>query len=99
MNEESVRKTEDKDGNKAITYRKEWDKDGIRYSKEVRKVEGGYIIRESKYGKPSNDPNAEYVNENKEYVSATNPFDKKKEEEKENGDDKMFSFIDIPTLQ
>lgn len=93
--EEMVRKVKDKNGNESVTYRKEWEKNGIRNSKEVRKVEGGYIIRESKYGKPADDPEAEYIDESKEYVSTENPFEKKKEDA---GDDKMFSFIDTPTL-
>lgn len=91
--EESIRKVKDHNGNESVTYRKEWEKNGVRHSKEVRKVEGGYIIRESKYGKPQDDPEAPYVDENKEYVSTENPFDKKAEKKE---DDKMFSFVDTP---
>lgn len=92
--EEVIRRSKDKNGFESVTYRKEWKKDGINYSKEIRKVEGGYIIRESKYGKPTNDPEAEYIDETKEYVSVENPFEKEKEKTKIN--DKMFSFIDEP---
>lgn len=90
--EEVIRKSVDKSGSESITYRKEWEKNGIRHSKEVKKVEGGYIIRENKYGKPADDPEAEYINESKEYVSTENPFEKKKED----NDESMFSFIDTP---
>jgi len=90
-----IRKTVDKKGSESTTYRKEWEKNGFRFSKEVRKVEGGYIIRESKYGKPADNPEAEYVDESKEYVSTENPFEKKEEN---NDNDKMFSFIDTPSL-
>ena len=90
--EEVIRKSVDKSGSESITYRKEWEKNGIRHSKEVKKVEGGYIIRENKYGKPTDNPEAEYVDESKEYVSTENPFEKKKEDNNE----KMFSFTDTP---
>ena len=90
--EEMIRKVKDKNGDESTTYRKEWEKNGIRHSKEVRKVEGGYIIRESKSGKPADDPESEYVDESKEYVSTENPFEKKEEK----SDEKMFSFIDTP---
>ena len=88
--EESIRKSVGKDGAESITYRKEWKKDGLNFSKEVRKVEGGYIVRESKYGKPSD--SEEYIDESKEYVTTENPIEEKKEETK------MFGFLDTPSL-
>ena len=91
MEEQTIRKSTDKNGKESVSYRKEWEKNGIRNSIEVRKVEGGYIIRKSRYGKPANDPEAQYIDESSESVSTTNPFEKKKEE-----NDKMFSFIDLP---
>ena len=90
--DQEIRKSTDKNGNESITYRKSWDKNGIHFSKEIRKVEGGYIIRESKYGKPSDDPEAEYIDESKEYASTENPLEKKKKDD----DEKMFSFVDLP---
>lgn len=92
--EEVIRKEKDKKGTESISYSKRWEKNGINNSIEVRKVEGGYIIRKSRYGKPSDDPKGEYIDESSEYVSTTNPFEKKKEDEI----DKMFSFIDLPEL-
>jgi hypothetical protein len=83
-----------KDGTESISYRKEWKKNGINHSKQVRKVEGGYIVTESKYGTPSDEEGAEYVDERKEYVSTTNPL--KKEENKE--EDNLFDFVDNPTF-
>ncbi len=86
-----------KDGTESITYSKSWEKNGMNHRKEVRKVEGGYIVSESKHGKPSDaGEEAEYIDENKEYVTTENPFEEKKEEEKE--EQKMFSFIDMPNL-
>ena len=93
--EETIKKTVSEDGSKSVSYRKEWKKDGLYYSKEVRQVEGGYIIRECKHGKPSDSPDGEYIDETKESVSTENPFQKK---EKETKDDQMFSFIDTPSL-
>jgi hypothetical protein len=93
--EQAIRKSVDKEGKESVSYSKSWEKNGIRNSIEVRKVDGGYIIRKSRYGKPADDPEAQYIEENSESVSTTNPFEKK--EEKKN-DDKMFSFIDLPEL-
>jgi len=84
-----------KDGTSTVTFRKSWEKNGLSHSKEVRKVEGGYIITESKYGKPADQEDAEYIDERKEYVTTENPFDEIKPTEDES---KMFSFVDKPTL-
>ena len=86
-----------KDGSQTITYRKSWEKNGMNHSKEVRKVEGGYIITESAYGKPSDGgEDAEYIDERKEYVTTENPFDEPKEEKSD--EKKMFDFIDTPLM-
>ena len=95
MSRTVVEKETGKDGKESLSYRKSWKKNGINHSKEVKKVEGGYIIRESKYGKPEDEDDAEYIDESKEYVSTTNPFDKKKEDK---GEDKMFGFVDNPSF-
>lgn len=95
MSRLEITKEVSKEGNKSVTYRKSWDKNGIHHSKEVRKVEGGYIVTESKYGTPEDgEEKGEYVDERKEWVTTENPFEAK-EEEKDN-DEKMFSFIDKP---
>lgn len=93
MDRINVTKETLKDGSESISYTKSWEKNGLSFRKEVRKVEGGYIILETKYGKPSDDETADYVDERKEYVSTENPF-KKKEDSDE--DEKMFDFIDNP---
>jgi hypothetical protein len=95
MSRTNITKEVDKEGNESISYRKSWEKNGISHSKEVRKVEGGYIISESKYGRPKDGgEDAEYIDERKEYVSTTNPFEKKEE----SSDDNLFGFIDNPTF-
>lgn len=94
-NRTEITKEVAKDGTESISYRKEWTKNGINHSKQVRKVEGGYIVNESKYGKPSDGgEEAEYIDERKEYVSTTNPLEKKKDDDEGN----MFDFIDKPTF-
>lgn len=95
MDRTEVTKETTKDGTESISYRKEWEANGLNHSKQVRKVEGGYIVTESRYGKPKDGgEDADYIDERKEYVSTTNPL-KKKEEEKE---DNMFDFIDKPNF-
>ena len=89
-----VTKVKGKDGKESISYRKSWEKNGINHSIEVRKVEGGYIITKSRYGKAADDESAEYIDERSEEVSTTNPFNKEEDSE----DEKMFGFIDKPTF-
>ena len=96
MSRTVVEKKTGKDGSESLSWRKSWDKNGINFSKEVRKVEGGYIITESKYGRPKDVEDAEYIDERKEYVSTTNPFDETKK--KKDDDEKMFDFVDQPTF-
>lgn len=84
-----------KDGTESITYSKSWEKNGMNNRKEVRKVEGGYIITESSYGKPKDGgEDAEYIDERREYVTTENPFEKKEESDEE----KFFSFVDTPLM-
>jgi hypothetical protein len=90
-----------KDGTESITYSKSWEKNGMSCRKEVRKVEGGYIVTISKHGKPTDQgEDAEWIDERREFVTTENPFEEameeKKEEEKE--EQKMFKFIDMPNL-
>ena len=95
MSRTEITKEVAEDGSKSVTYRKEWKENGINHSKQVRKLEGGYIVTESKYGTPKDEgEDGEYVDERKEYISTTNPLEKKKEEKEEN----MFDFIDKPTF-
>ena len=96
MDRVNVTKEIDKKGNESISYRKSWEKNGLTHSIEVKKVEGGYIITESKYGRPKDVEDAEYVDERSERVSTTNPFADKKEENLT--EDTMFDWVDKPSL-
>ena len=88
----------DKDGNKSTSYRKSWEKNGLNHSIEVKKVEGGYIISESKHGTPADGgDDAKWIDERSERVSTTNPF-KDNKEDKLDKDESMFSFVDKPEL-
>ena len=93
----NITKTVDKNGKESISYSKSWKSNGLNHSKEIRKVEGGYIVTESKYGTPNDgDEKADYVDERKEYVTTENPLKIKEEDKKE--EQKMFDFIDKPTF-
>jgi hypothetical protein len=86
-----------KDGTESVTYSKSWEGNGMNYRKEVRKVEGGYIVTESKHGKPKDlGEDGEWIDERKEYVTTENPLEAKKEEKKD--EENMFDFIDLPSL-
>jgi len=94
----NVTKETDKDGKETISYRKSWEKNGLNHSIEVSKVDGGYIIEESKHGKPKDGgDDAEWIDERTQRVSTTNPF-KDEKEDKLDKDDKMFGFVDTPTF-
>ena len=87
------KETTDK-GTKSVTFSKSWDKNGIHHNKEIRQVEGGYIVTESKYGTPKDEEDAEYIDERKEYVTTENPFKKEEKSEEET----MFGFVDTPLM-
>jgi hypothetical protein len=92
----NISKSTDKNGNESITYRKSWEKNGLSCSKEVRKVEGGYIVTESKYGKPKDGgEDADYIDERKEFVTTENPFDEAMNKDE---DEKLFAFVDTPLM-
>lgn len=94
----NITKEVDKNGVESISYRKSWEKNGMSHSIEVKKVEGGYIISESKYGTPKDEgDDADYIDERSERVSMTNPFKDDKEENLDK-DEKMFGFVDNPTF-
>ena len=93
MSEVTARKTIKDNGSVEQSVRKEWEENGITKVVEVRKVKGGYIVRKSKYGRPKDDENAEYVEETSEEVTTKDPFAEKEE------DDKMFGFVDFPTIE
>jgi hypothetical protein len=95
MSEISINKRTAKDGTESITYSKSWEKGGLNYRKEVRKVEGGYIIVESKHGKPTGEDDAEWIDERQESVTTENPLDAAKDK---SDDEKMFDFIDSPLI-
>ena len=85
-----------KDGTESITYSKSWEGNGMSHRKEVRKVEGGYIVTESKYGTPKDGgEKADYVDERKEYVTTENPFDEAIDKDE---DEKLFAFVDTPLM-
>ena len=97
----NLTKETDKEGNESVTYRKSWEKNGMNCSKEVRKVEGGYIVTVSKHGKPKDEgEDAEWVDERREFVTTENPFkgESEQNEEKEEHIEKMFDFVDKPSL-
>jgi hypothetical protein len=91
----NITKEVGKDGTESLSYRKSWEKNGLNFSKEVRKVEGGYIVIESKHGKPKDEDDAEWIDERKESVTTENPFD---EAQDKSEDEKLFSFVDTPLM-
>jgi len=89
----NVTKSTNKDGSESLSYSKSWEKGGFHHRVEISKVDGGYIIEEHKHGRAKGDDDAEYVDEVKKRVSTKNPFKEEAEE-----DEKMFGFVDKPSL-
>ena len=93
----NITKETNKDGTESVSYSKSWDKNGLSHRKEVRKLDGGYIVTESVYGKPKDQgEEADYIDERKEYITTENPLEVKKEEKAD--EQKMFDFIDTPLM-
>lgn len=63
------------------SYRKEITENGVTKSVSVEKVENGYIVVISKWGRPDGKEDAEYIDETKKYISKDNPFDDKSKDE------------------
>ncbi len=63
---------------------------GLTKEVNVKKVENGYITRVSKHG----DVDGEWVSEEKEYISTTNPLEKKKEKSHSDEASEILKILD-----
>ena len=68
---------------------------GISKSLSVREVENGFVVEYSRYGRDSMKPESEYVDENKTYISKTNPLEDSEEEKEEEKDKFSLGNIDM----
>ena len=68
-----------RDNNKEWRYSSE--KNGITKSCCVKQVENGYTVRISKYGRPNDKEDSEYIDESKEFISKVNPLESQNVEE------------------
>jgi hypothetical protein len=74
-------------GDENASVSKEWDEGGLHYCTRVEKVEGGYIVTESKNGYREDDSEKkEYVSESTRRVTTENPLSDME-------DKGLFSFI------
>ena len=65
------------------TIEKTIKKDGISKTLCVEKVENGYIITISKYGKNQKEKDSEYIEECKKFISETNPLENNESDKKD----------------
>lgn len=79
------------------TISKEIRENGVTERITVEKVKGGYIVTKTKYGKPEDDENAEWVDQTERMVTTENPLKEDKDED-DSKHDKMFDFIDKPLI-
>lgn len=63
-----------KSNKERTSWEKEVKMNGIREGICVRKVSNGYVIRVYKCGYPDDNYDGKYIDEEKEYVSTTNPL-------------------------
>ena len=65
------------------TIEKRVEKDGISKTLRVEKVENGYIITISKYGRNQKEKDSEYIDECKKFISETNPLENNESDKKD----------------
>lgn len=65
------------------TIEKTIKKDGISKTLHVEKVENGYIITISKYGRNEKEKDSEYIDECKKFISETNPLENNESDKKD----------------
>ena len=65
------------------TIEKRVEKDGISKTLRVEKVENGYFITISKYGRNEKEKDSVYINECKKFISETNPLENNESDKKD----------------
>lgn len=65
------------------TIEKRIEKDGISKTLRVEKVENGYFITISKYGRNQKDKDSEYIDECKKFISEINPLENNESDKKD----------------
>ena len=65
------------------TIEKTIKKDGISKTLCVEKVENGYFITISKYGRNQKEKDSEYIEECKKFISETNPLENNESDKKD----------------
>ena len=65
------------------TIEKIVEKDGISKKLYVEKVENGYFITISKYGRNEKEKDSVYINECKKFISETNPLENNESDKKD----------------
>ena len=65
------------------TIEKIVEKDGISKKLRVEKVENGYFITISKYGRSEKEKDSVYINECKKFISETNPLENNESDKKD----------------
>ena len=65
------------------TIEKTVKKDGISKTLRVEKVENGYLITISKYGRNEKEKDSKYIDECKKFISETNPLENNESDKKD----------------
>lgn len=81
---------------KKARWSKSVEVNGVTKSLTVKEVENGFVIEQSTYGRDSTKKDSEYMDENKTYVSKTNPLEgKDADEDKEDNDPFTLKGLDV----
>jgi hypothetical protein len=62
---------------KKAEYSQTEEKDGVTTRIRVREVNNGFVINVSRYGYVGTAKGEQYIDENEEFISTTNPLEKK----------------------
>ena len=82
-------------GKKKARWSKSIEVNGITKSLTVREVENGFIVEQSTYGRDTTKKDSEYMDENKTYVTKTNPLEGKEADEDKDNDPFTLKGLDV----
>lgn len=80
---------------KKARWSKSIEVNGITKSLTVREVENGFIVEQSTYGRDTTKKDSEYMDDNRTYVTKTNPLEGKDADEDKDNDPFTLKGLDV----
>ena len=80
---------------KKARWSKSVEVNGVTKSLTVKEVENGFVVEQCTYGRDCTKKDSEYLDENKTYVSKTNPLEGREEDKEDNDDGFSLKGLDV----